>query len=164
MPACSPNFFADISNKKRIQALTTMFVICIRHLPYDEPLQRRGQGCSLFAANPTTNPEGTNATDKASTPRLGPPTGQSEGLPRPFFHPREAHLRLPPPFWFFAPETSKPTPDRIATLVVTQFATAPHHCTAPLPTEPPCPTNSSPAAAFAKVIVSFFHFILIRYS
>ncbi len=51
------------------------------------------------------------------------------------------------PFCFFAPETSKPTPDHIATLVVTQSATAPRHCAAPLQIALPCPTSSSPAAA-----------------
>ncbi len=93
-------------------------------------------------------PEGKKATDKASTPkaRSPRPARAKEYLCR-FFHQREAHLRLPPPFCFFAPETSKPTPDTTATLVVTQSATAPHHCTAPLPTAPPCPTSRSPAAA-----------------
>ncbi len=83
----------------------------------------RGQGCSLFAATPTTFfwKEPMQPTRQAPQGSV-PPTGQGEGLPRPFFHQREAHLRLPPPFCFFAPETSKPTPDPIATLVVTQSA------------------------------------------
>ncbi len=91
----------------------------------------RGHGCSPFAATPTTfsRKEPMQPTRQAPE-RLGPPTGQGEGLSRPFFHQRETHIRLPPPFCFFAPTTSKPTPDRIATLVVTQSATAPHHCAA----------------------------------
>ncbi len=88
-------------------------------------VNRRGQGCNLFAATPTTFPrkEPMQPTRKAPQ-RPGPlhPIGQSEGLPRPMFSPKGAHLRLPPPFCFFAPETSKPTPDHIATSVVTQFA------------------------------------------
>ncbi len=108
----------------------------------------RGQGCSLFAATPTTfsRKEPMQPTRQAPQGSV-PPTSQGEGLPRPFFHQREAHLRLPPPFCFLAPETSKPTPDRIATLVVTQSATAPHHCAAPLPTaldsaaDPTCPLS-----------------------
>ncbi len=108
----------------------------------------KGQGCSLFAATPTTFfwKEPMQPTRQAHQGSV-PPTGQGEGLPRPYFHQKEAQLRLPPPFCFFAPETSKPTPDHIATLVVTQSASAPHHCAAPLQTAPPCPTSSSPAAA-----------------
>ncbi len=108
----------------------------------------RGQVCSLFAATPTTFfwKEPMQPTRQAPQGSV-PPTGQGEGLPPPFFHQREAHLRLPPPFCLFAPETSKPTPDHIATLVVIQSATAPHHYAAPLQTAPPCPTSSSPAAA-----------------
>ncbi len=70
----------------------------------------------------------TNATDKASTPRLSPPDRPGRRTTSAVFHQREAHLRLPPPFCFFAPETSKPTPDHIVTLVVTQSAATPHHC------------------------------------
>ncbi len=108
----------------------------------------RGQGCSLFTATPTTfsRKEPMQPTRQAPQGSV-PPTGQGEGLPRPFFQQREAHPRPPPPFRFFAPVTSKTTPDHIVTLVVTQSATAPHHCTAPLPTAPQCPTSRSPAEA-----------------
>ncbi len=68
-------------------------------------------------------PEGTNATDKESTPKArSPRSARAKDYLDRCFHQREAHLRLPPPSCFFAPETSKPTPDHIATFVVTQSA------------------------------------------
>ncbi len=113
-------------------------------------LQQLSPGVKVAASSrrPRQPSSGRNQCNRQGTPQGSvPPTSQGEGLPRPFFHQREAHLRLPPPLCFFAPETSKPTPDHIATLVVTQSATAPHHCAAPLLPAPPCPTSSSPAAA-----------------
>ncbi len=110
---------------------------------------RRGQGCSLFAATPTTFSRKEPMQPKRQEPeRLGPPHRPGRRTTSAVFHQREANLRLPPSFCFFAPETSKPTPDHIATLVLTQSATAPHRCAAPIPTAPPCPTSSSPAAAY----------------
>ncbi len=93
-------------------------------------------------------PEGTNATDKASTQkaRITRLSRAKDYLCR-FFSTFPAHFRQPPPFCFLAPETSKPIPGHVATLVVTQSATVPHYCAAPLPTAPLCPTSSSPTAA-----------------
>ncbi len=41
-PACSPNLIADINHLERIQRLATRFVTGMRHLPYEERLQRLG--------------------------------------------------------------------------------------------------------------------------
>ncbi len=38
--ACSPNLVVDINHLERIQMSTTRFIIGIRHLPYEERLQR----------------------------------------------------------------------------------------------------------------------------
>ncbi len=35
MPACSPNYVADINHLEIFQKLSTMFVTGIRHLPYE---------------------------------------------------------------------------------------------------------------------------------
>ncbi len=40
MPACSPNLVADINLLERIQRLATRLVTGMRHLPYEERLQR----------------------------------------------------------------------------------------------------------------------------
>ncbi len=42
MPACSPNLVADINHLERIQRLATRLVTCMRHVPYEERLQRLG--------------------------------------------------------------------------------------------------------------------------
>ncbi len=42
MPACSPNLVADINHLERIQRLATSLVTGMRHLPYEERLQRLG--------------------------------------------------------------------------------------------------------------------------
>ncbi len=42
MPACSPNLVADINHLERIQRLATRLVTGMRHLPYEERLQRLG--------------------------------------------------------------------------------------------------------------------------
>ncbi len=42
MPACSPNLIADINHQQRIQRLGTRLVTGMRHLPYEERLQRLG--------------------------------------------------------------------------------------------------------------------------
>ncbi len=124
-----------------LTAMTTRFPKLLKR-------QHTGSRLQSFRGDPDNLlTEGTNATDKASTQGQALPDRPGRRTTSTVFHLREAHLRLPPPFRFFAPETSKPTPDRIATLVVTQSATAPHHCAAPLPTAPPCPTSISPAAA-----------------
>ncbi len=40
MPACSPNLAADINHLEQIQRLATWLVTDMRHLPYEERLQR----------------------------------------------------------------------------------------------------------------------------
>ncbi len=50
MPACSPNLVADINYLERIQRLATRLVIGIRHLPYEERLQRRRLLADLITA------------------------------------------------------------------------------------------------------------------
>ncbi len=40
--ACPPNLVAGINHLERIQRLATMLVTGIRHLPYEERLQRPG--------------------------------------------------------------------------------------------------------------------------
>ncbi len=79
-------------------------------------------------------PEGTNATDKASTPKALPPSRSGRRTTSAvFFHQREAHLRLPPPFCFFAPETSKLIPEACGNPV--RHGTSPLRCfTANCPT------------------------------
>ncbi len=42
MSACSPNLVADINHLKRIQRSATRLVTDMRHLPYEERLQRLG--------------------------------------------------------------------------------------------------------------------------
>ncbi len=42
MSACSPNLVADINNLERIQRLATRLITGMRHLPYEERLQRLG--------------------------------------------------------------------------------------------------------------------------
>ncbi len=42
MPACSPNLVAGINTLERIQRLATRLVTGMRHLPYEERLQRLG--------------------------------------------------------------------------------------------------------------------------
>ncbi len=42
MPACSPNLVADINHLEQIQRLATRLVAGLRHLPYEERLQRLG--------------------------------------------------------------------------------------------------------------------------
>ncbi len=42
MPACSPILVADINHLERIQRLATRLVTGMRHLPYEERLQRLG--------------------------------------------------------------------------------------------------------------------------
>ncbi len=42
MPACSPNLVADINHLERIQRLATRLVVGMRHLLYEERLQRLG--------------------------------------------------------------------------------------------------------------------------
>ncbi len=42
MPTCSPSLVADINHLERIQSLATRFVTGMRHLPYEERLQRLG--------------------------------------------------------------------------------------------------------------------------
>ncbi len=42
MSACSPNLVVDINHLERIQRLATSFVTGMRHLPYEERLQRLG--------------------------------------------------------------------------------------------------------------------------
>ncbi len=42
MPACSPNLVADINHLERIQRFATRLVAGMRHLPYEERLQRLG--------------------------------------------------------------------------------------------------------------------------
>ncbi len=42
MPACSPNLVADINHLERIQRLATRLETGMRHLPYEERLQRLG--------------------------------------------------------------------------------------------------------------------------
>ncbi len=42
MPACLPNLVADINHLERIQRLATRLVTGLRHLPYEERLQRLG--------------------------------------------------------------------------------------------------------------------------
>ncbi len=42
MPACSPNLAADINHLELIQILATRLVTGMRHLPYEERLQRLG--------------------------------------------------------------------------------------------------------------------------
>ncbi len=42
MSACSPNLVADSNHLERIQTLATRFVTGMRHLPYEERLQRLG--------------------------------------------------------------------------------------------------------------------------
>ncbi len=42
MPACSPNLVADINHLERILRLAIKFVTSMRHLPYEERLQRLG--------------------------------------------------------------------------------------------------------------------------
>ncbi len=42
MPACSPNLVADIKHLERVQGLATRLASGIRHLPYEERLQRLG--------------------------------------------------------------------------------------------------------------------------
>ncbi len=43
MPACSPNLVADINHLERIVSLASRLVTGMRHLPYEERLQRRGR-------------------------------------------------------------------------------------------------------------------------
>ncbi len=45
MPNCSPNLAADINHLERIQRLATRLVTGIRHLLYEEGLQRLGLHC-----------------------------------------------------------------------------------------------------------------------
>ncbi len=40
MPACSPNLVTDINHLEQIQRLATRLVTGMRHLPYEERLQR----------------------------------------------------------------------------------------------------------------------------
>ncbi len=40
MPACLPNLVADVNHLERIQRLATRLVTGMRHLPYEEKLQR----------------------------------------------------------------------------------------------------------------------------
>ncbi len=42
MPACSQNLVADINHLERIQRIATRFVTGMRHLPFEERLQRLG--------------------------------------------------------------------------------------------------------------------------
>ncbi len=42
MPACSSNLVPDINHLERIQRLATRLVSGMRHLPYEERLQRLG--------------------------------------------------------------------------------------------------------------------------
>ncbi len=42
MPACSPNLVADINHLERIQRLAARLVTGMRHLSYEERLQRLG--------------------------------------------------------------------------------------------------------------------------
>ncbi len=46
-----------------------------------------------------------------------------------------------------APVRSKAIPEHIVTFKVVTSTTAPHHCPDSLPSAPPCPTSTSPAAA-----------------
>ncbi len=50
MPACLPNLVADINHFERIQRLATRLVTGIRHLPYEERLQRRRLRTDLVTA------------------------------------------------------------------------------------------------------------------
>ncbi len=50
MPACSPNLVADINHLERILRLATRLVTDMRHLPYEERLQRRKLRADLVAA------------------------------------------------------------------------------------------------------------------
>ncbi len=49
-PACSENLVADINHLERIQRLATRLVAGIRHLPYEERLQRRRLRADLITA------------------------------------------------------------------------------------------------------------------
>ncbi len=42
MSACSPNLVTDINQLERIQRLATLLVTGMRHIPYEEKLQRLG--------------------------------------------------------------------------------------------------------------------------
>ncbi len=42
MPACSPNLVTDINHLELIQRIATRLVTGMRHLPYEERLQRLG--------------------------------------------------------------------------------------------------------------------------
>ncbi len=42
VPGCSPNLVADINHLEQIQKLVTRLVTGMRHLPYEERLQRLG--------------------------------------------------------------------------------------------------------------------------
>ncbi len=42
MPGCAPNLVADINHLERIQRLASKLVTGMRHLPYEERLQRLG--------------------------------------------------------------------------------------------------------------------------
>ncbi len=50
MPACSPNLVAHINHVERVQRLATRLVTGIRHLPYEERLQRRRLRADLITA------------------------------------------------------------------------------------------------------------------
>ncbi len=50
MPTCSPNCVADINHLELIQRLATRLVTGIRHLPYEERLQRRRLQADLITA------------------------------------------------------------------------------------------------------------------
>ncbi len=50
MPAYSPNLVADINHLERIQRLATSLVTGMRHLPYEERLQRRRLRADLITA------------------------------------------------------------------------------------------------------------------
>ncbi len=51
MPAFSPNLVADINHIERIQRLATRLVTGMRHLPYEETLQRRRLQADLITTS-----------------------------------------------------------------------------------------------------------------
>ncbi len=59
MPACSPNLMADINHLGRIQGLATKLVAGIRHLLYEERLQRRRFRAAFFSFPLDATQEGT---------------------------------------------------------------------------------------------------------